>query len=274
VGGATLSGKTVRQVAMFWLGWFILLQLPTAHILQQEAAYSERYAALAILALPAAAAVLLDRAAQRRFRFAAAVFALTWTIILARVSFLRGSYYANDASFCIQWQNTNPDAAGPHDGFGRLAQERHQWPTAIQEYQEALAIQGDDATAHNNLANLLADTGDFAGAAQHYEWLLSHNSAGADPVATMTNYAQLLGQEAFDRNAPAMRARAHELLEEAIAIRPDYAQAHYILGEWNIAFGSRAAAIRQYKIALDLRPDWPEVQQKLQMLVNWPTTIP
>jgi tetratricopeptide (TPR) repeat protein len=86
----------------------------------------------------------------------------------------------------------------------------------------------------------------------------------------MTNYAQLLGQEAFDRKDPALRDRAHGLLERAIALRPDYAQAHYILGLWNIAFGSRVAAIRQFKIALNLRPDWPEVQKELQKLQSSP----
>jgi tetratricopeptide (TPR) repeat protein len=269
--GAAFSAKAVRVAAIFWLGWFVLLQLPTAHVLQQEAPYSERYAALAILALPAvAAAVLLDRAVQKRFRQAATVFALLWTLLLAGVSFLRGEYYASDLSFCEQWQNTNPAAAGPHDGLGRFAQQRHEWSTAIAEYEKSLAIQSDDATAHNNLANLLSDIGDFPGAAQQYEWLLSHNSSGADPVATMTNYAQLLGQEAFDRKDPALRDRAHGLLERAIALRPDYAQAHYILGLWNIAFGSRVAAIRQFKIALNLRPDWPEVQKELQKLQSSP----
>ena len=73
-------------------------------------------------------------------------------------------------------------------------------------------------------------------------------------------------QEAVDRHDPAMRDRAHVLLEQAITMRPDYAQAHYILGIWNVAFGSRPAAIRQFKIALNLHPDWPEVRQKLEQL--------
>jgi tetratricopeptide (TPR) repeat protein len=267
LAAAIFSSKSVRIAAIFWVGWFVLLQLPTAHILQQEAAYSERYVALAMLAFPAiAAAVLLDCMTERRFRQGVAVFAVTWTILLACVSDLRGEYYANDVSFCKQWHDTNPAAAGPHDGFGRIAQERREWPTAIAEYEKALAIEPDDATARNNLANVLTEIGDFAGASGQYEWLLSHNSSGADPVATMTNYAQLLGQEAFDSKDAAQRDRAHQLLEEAINMRPDYAQAHYILGEWNIAFGSRTAAIRQFKIALDLHPDWPEVKEKLKNL--------
>ena len=265
IAGVLCSEKRVRRAAIFWLGWFVLLQLPTAHIVQQEAAYSERYAALAILALPAvAAAVVLDRALSPKIRPAMAGIVMFWIVLLGFVSFLRGAYYTNDASFCIQWQNTSPNAAGPHDGFGRLAQQRRQWSTAIDEYQKALAIQSTDATARNNLANLLADAGDFSGASKQYEWLLNKGGSGADPVATMTNFAQLLGQEAIERHDSAMRDRAHGLLEQAIALRPDYAQAHYILGEWNIAFGSRQAAIRQFKIALNLRPDWKQVQEKLQ----------
>ncbi len=267
------SGKETRRTSIFWLGWFILLQLPTAHIVEQEAAYSERYAAAAILALPAIfAAVSLDRAIRPKFRPALAGFAIIWTLIFAGISFLRGDYYTDEASFCIQWQNTSPDAAGPHDGFGRLAQQRREWPLAIVQYQKALSIQPADATARNNLANLLADTGDFIGASQQYEWLLSNPSTGADPVATMTNFAQLLGYEAVERRDTAMRDRAHQLLEQAVEMRPDYAQAHYILGLWNIQFGSRTAAIRQLKIALNLRPDWPEVEQKLRRLQASPPT--
>jgi lipoprotein NlpI len=73
-----------------------------------------------------------------------------------------------------------------------------------------------------------------------------------------------------DKHDPAMRDRAHVLLEQAIAMRPDYAQSHYILGIWNVAFGSRQAAIRQFKIALNLRPDWKEVEQELQKLLTSP----
>jgi tetratricopeptide (TPR) repeat protein len=264
-GWAAFGGKAAACAAVFWLGWFVLLQLPTAHLLEQEAGYSERYVALAILALPAVAAMVLSTA-PARLRWPAAALGVTWVVLLAGVSFLRGTFYSSELSFCKQWSNTDPDAAGPHDGLGLIAQQRHQDQTALEEYKKALAIKPDDATARNNLANLYADAGDFAEASEQYEWLLANNSAGADPAATMTNYAQLLGQEAFDRHDAAMRDKAHALLEHAIMLRPDYAQAHCILGEWNVAFGSRAAAIRQFKIALDLRPDWPQVRNKLQKL--------
>jgi hypothetical protein len=260
--------NVIGRAALFWLGWFILLQLPTAHLVEQEAAYSERYTALAILALPAVAMMILATAPPSRFRTAGATAVGIWMLVAGCVSYFRGAYYTDDPSFCLQWENTNPNSAGAHDGLGRIAQERREYSTAIAEYQKALAIQPTDATAHNNLANLLADAGDFAGASQHYEWLLNHQSVGEDRVATMTNYAQALGQEAYAGRDPAMRDKAHGLLDAAIQMKPDYAQAHYILGEWNEAFGSPEVAIRQYKIALNLRPDWPEVQKRLQLLAG------
>ena len=262
--------RRVWKAGIFWAGWFVLLQLPTAHIVRQEAGYSERYVALAILAVPAVAAMVLERPMASRWRMATTLAAGVWIVVFAGVSFLRGAYYVNDASFCIQWENTNPYAPGPHDGFGRLAQERGEWGTAISEYKRALELEPNDATAHNNLANLSAVAGDFDGAAREYEWLMSHNSNGADMVATMTNYAQMLAQGAFDRNDPAMREKAHELLLAAIAMRPDYDQAHYILGLWDAAFGSREAAIRQMKIALKLHPDWVEVEEKLEEMERAP----
>lgn len=268
VVGVILGGKRVRWIGLFWLGWFVLLQLPTAHLVTQESAYSERYAALAILALPAVAAILADRHLRPRLRHAAAIGACVWICVECCITFYRGEYYTDDTSFCVQWRNTNPNAASAHDGLGRVAQEQKQWPTAIHEYQAALSIEPDDTTARNNLANVLADTGDFAGAAEQYEWLLNHNSAGADPVAVMTNYAQLLAQEAVDRRDAAMRDQAHRLLDAALQIRPDYAQAHLILGEWNMVFGSREAAIRQFKIALNLRPGWEEAEKLLRRVVQ------
>jgi Tfp pilus assembly protein PilF len=266
------SKHSIRHAGVFWTAWFVLLQLPTAHIVEQEAGYSERYVALAILAVPAMVMILIDAARPSKVRTAAVTAVAAWMIVAVWISFWRGSYYTDDASFSIQWENTNPNAAGAHDGVGFVAQQRKEYTTAIDEYEKSLAIEPNDATARNNLANVLSAVGDFEGASAQYEWLLNHNSAGADPVAVMTNYALLLGQEAVRRNDPKMRDTAHGLLDEVVEMRPDYARAHYILGIWNLAFGSREAAIRQFKIALQLHPDSPDVEARLRQAESSPTT--
>lgn len=156
--------------------------------------------------------------------------------------------------------------AGPHNGLGLIAQQQGDWKTAIEQYDQALQIEPNDAMAHNNLANLLAEAGDYTQAAAHYQWLLHNPGAGADLAATMTNYAEMLGNLAYTTHNQAQRDQAHHLLLEAINLRPTYAPAHYVLGQWHLAFGSRAEAIIQWRYALDLRPDWPELRKKLEKL--------
>jgi tetratricopeptide (TPR) repeat protein len=253
----------VRRAALFWLGWFVLLQLPTAHLLKQEAPYSERYAALAILALPATAAAVVGRFANRSARRAAAVIGCGWVIMLGYISFLRGSFYNDEISFCLQWVRTNPASANAHNGLAFIAQARHQQATALAEYQTALQLDPDSATAHNNLANLLAEQFDFAGAMAHYEWVLQHDPK--DAVA-MVGYAQTLGILAVQRHDPALRDRAHQLLERAIQLKPNYAQAHYIMAVWDEQFGTPQSAILEFEKALELRPDWPDAQKRLDNL--------
>jgi protein O-mannosyl-transferase len=260
------STPDMKRAALFWSAWFILLQLPTAHLIRQDADYSERYVALSILAFPALLAAVWQQRLAGRLRLGVASGALAWTALLAVVSFLRGSFYFSDLTFSRQWAATSPEATGPYKGLGLVAQQQHQWPTAIQAYEHVLKLDPSDATAHNNLANLLADEGDNAGAAQHYEWLLTHDTPGADRAAILTNYAQLLGAEAAQTHDPHPRDRALQMLEEAIALRPGYAQAHYILGVWDQAFSTQEAAIEQFRIALRLKPEFTEVQKRLENL--------
>jgi tetratricopeptide (TPR) repeat protein len=259
----------VRAAGAFWLGWFILLQLPTAHLLKQEAPYSERYVALAILAVPATVAAAASRANHHSVRRAAVLIGCTWVAILARISFLRASFYADEISFCLQWVNTNPDSANAHNGLAYIAQSRHQSATALDEYRIALQLDPDSATAHNNLANLLAEQFNFEEAMGHYEWVLRHDPK--DSIA-MVGAAQTLGVLAIARHDPALRDRAHALLERAIQLKPNYAQAHYIMGVWEEQFGSPRSAIAEFEKALDLRPDWTDAQKRLDNLRSMEST--
>jgi len=270
------AGRPPRLAALFWLAWFILLQLPTAHVFRQEAPYSERYVALAILAVPATIAAVLHRPTAPLRRIATIAISLGWIALFAWLSFLRSFYYTDDTSFALHWLDTNPDSAGAHNGLGLAAQLQNRPATAISEYRQALDLDPDSATAHNNLANLLAAQGRYTQAAMHYQWLLQQNPRD---VSALVNYAQMLGEQAFAQRDPALRARSHDLLMRAIALRPRYAQAHYILGVWDETFATRDAAIAEFQTALSLRPDLTEVRRRLDALLAMkpltrPTTIP
>jgi Tfp pilus assembly protein PilF len=259
--------KNLRKIALFWLGWFVLLQLPTAHILRQEAPYSERYAALAILGIAATAA-----AVSRYFpkpgvfmlpRMIAASIVYFWIGVFAFLTFLRASSYAADTTFAGTWLKTNPNSASAHNGLALIAQQRGQTAMAIDQYQEALQCDPNSATAHNNLANLLADQGNFAEASEHFQWMLQQDPR--DTIA-MVNYAQMLGQQAYAQKNPQLRDQAKQLLDTAISERPTYAQAHYILGVWQQAFGDPQSASAEFQTALRLRPDLADAQKRLDLL--------
>jgi Flp pilus assembly protein TadD/mono/diheme cytochrome c family protein len=58
-------------------------------------------------------------------------------------------------------------------------------------------------------------------------------------------------------------ALAREHLEQAAALAPDFADAHYNLGSVALAEGDAAAAIASYRRAIALRPDYPEAHNNL-----------
>ncbi|MGA3065430.1 MAG: hypothetical protein ABSF29_01145 [Tepidisphaeraceae bacterium] len=259
------SKSPIPRIALFWLGWFILMQLPTAHIFRQEAPYSERYVALALLAVAGSGAMLIQNLKRPLARYSAAAVAVLWIAGLGFVSVLRASSYTDDTSFALQWLNTNPESAGAHNGLGLVAQSEHKPSVAIDQYTQALELDPDSKTAHNNLANLLADRNDYAAAAVHYRWLLTQN---AEDVSALVNYAHMLGQQAYAQHNPALRDQAHAILIDAINLRPNYAQAHYILAIWNETFSTRDSAIAEFQKALALRPDLPGARDRLNALLS------
>jgi tetratricopeptide (TPR) repeat protein len=254
------ADRPAKKISLFWLEWFILTQLPTAHFFRQEAPYSERYMMLALPAVAATFAILILHLRRPLLRRSATVICIGWIACLGFITCLRASAYTDDTSFAVQWSNTNPNSAGAHAGLGLVAQEKHNPTVAIKEYRLALQFDPDSRTAHNNLANLLADQNNYPEASFHYRWLLTQDP---DDVFAMTNYAQMLGQEAFAEHDPQLATQARALLEQAIKLRPTYAQAHYILGIWQETFGTRDAAIAEFKIAQELRPDLPGLREHL-----------
>src|SRR5690606_21620362 len=97
---ARRSGAPPRRVTLFWVAWFVLAQLPTANLLRQEARFDERYAFLALLALPALAAgvaVPWWRSARGRRAIVAAAGALA--LALGAISQGRAAAFRDDDAF-------------------------------------------------------------------------------------------------------------------------------------------------------------------------------
>ena len=122
--GIVKSGRTVVLAAIFWLGWFVLLQLPTAHIVAEQ-----ENTVFRTIRCPGGAGVSGDSrrrclATPPRRMIGISVVAAIWLVVLGMISFNRGGFYANDMAFNSQWERTNPQSSVAHSGMGIVYEKR------------------------------------------------------------------------------------------------------------------------------------------------------
>lgn len=250
--------------AIFWLTWFFLLQLPTAHIVtEQEAGYSERYVALATLAAAAVAGAVVRCIVHQRAREIFTAIALLLITGAGVTSYLRGQYYLTEKDFAQQWHDTDPQSTGALCGLGRVYEQAGQTNAAIAQYQLALKINPRTPTALNNLANIYLDQHRFVEAMRLLHGILENDLS--NPVA-MVNYAYALDVLAVQDHDPAKIQAAKIWLDKAVHLRPGYANAHLQLGLWQLVFGDKSAARQEFQTVLQLDPGNKTARAQLEHL--------
>lgn len=168
----------------------------------------------------------------------------------------------------------DPVYAEAHNGLGAaLAAEGHA-AEAIAEFQQALRLRPDDAEAKRNLAAAQAPADQAALEYNRGLELAREGNQAAEAIAHFENALRLKPDYAEAHNnlgvvlssIPGKSNESIRHFEQAIRIRPDYVEAHVNLG---IALsqipGRTQEAIREFEIAQRIRPD-PEVQRILEQL--------
>ena len=125
-------------------------------------------------------------------------------------------------------------------------------------YREALRLRQDYPEVHNNLAVLLRQRGELAGAAEHYREALKYRPNYPE---AHYNYAILL--EMTDS-----KAGAGKHYEEALRLRLDYAEAHHAYANMLKAKRDLPAAQRHYQDALRIRPAYAEAHNNYAILLE------
>jgi tetratricopeptide (TPR) repeat protein len=241
--------RPVILAAIFWLVWFVLLQLPTAHfVAEQEAPFSERYVALAALGFSATVATFISQ--SRRLKITP-ILASAWIVALALISYCRAGFYADDFAFDSQWELTNPRSSVAHSSMGVAYEKIGRTDNAIAEYNAALACNPNDWTANDNLGVILLHRGQYWPAERHLRIVIA---ADIHDPQIMVNYGITLEMISIQEKNIPFRNAARKWFEHAIKVNPAFANAHYELAKWHQRFGDPGIARKEMQTALALDP--------------------
>ncbi len=152
-----------------------------------------------------------------------------------------------------------PRSPEAHNAYARaLASTPGREADAIAQYMAALALRPEDAEAHAGLGGLLEGVpGRQADAIAHYEASLrSDHSVAWVHLALALQLSSVGGRQ----------AEAEEHAREALALRPDFPEAHNCLAILLAESGRLSEAREHWLRALELRPGYPAAADNLARL--------
>jgi tetratricopeptide (TPR) repeat protein len=243
-----------RPVLQFWLGWFVLVQLPTANLLFQEAPFDERYVFLASLAPWAVLAMLASSAWERpSVRRAVSCAGLLLIALAGSVSVGRASFFADDETFFSHWHRVSPDSADANVHLGRVLFEQGRIDEAARHYRKAVELGPVYARAWLGLGLVRKAQGKLEEARSHYERALDLNPQLAD--------GHFFLAVALEQREEIEQAIYH--YREAVRLYPTYLLALINLGNLLTRIGEVEEAIHSYRRALQVEPELKEAHFNL-----------
>lgn len=129
-----------------------------------------------------------------------------------------------------------------HNNLSHAYYDRQNYDKALEEGNQAVALNGNLAQAHINLANARSKKEDYNGALQDYARAIELRPPPAVLAGAYNNRGN--AQFALNNTNAAIKDYTH-----AIQLQPDYADAYYNLGLAQQALNNRPAAIRSLQVA-------------------------
>jgi protein O-GlcNAc transferase len=140
-----------------------------------------------------------------------------------------------------------PQSAEAHNALGEAFNGFGDTKMSRGEFEKAVALGPEFAQAHVNLGQILVQASDFDAASKHLDRALQ--ILGHTPDAA---YPQYLRAKVCTEQNQTQQAAAH--LNEAVSLRPDFAEAWSDLGQARKALLDDAGALAAFKRAVDAGP--------------------
>lgn len=147
----------------------------------------------------------------------------------------------------------NRNDACAHNGIGLALQQLGRVEEALPYHRQALELKPDMAEAHAGLANAHRLLGRLEEAAGHY----------LNALAVRPNYAAAHNDVAGVLHLLGRSDEAIGHYQRALLVQPDYADAHYNLANILGGLGRREEAIGHYAKAIEIRPAFAEARNNM-----------
>jgi protein O-GlcNAc transferase len=145
-----------------------------------------------------------------------------------------------------------PDYAKAYYNLGGILHEIGNLNESVNSFQKALNIEPNHAEAHNNLGNVLRDLEELDEAAKSFE-----NAINIKPDYIEARYSLAI----IFHQTGNLDSIKH--LEKIITLKPNFAEAHNILGVELKAVGQLNESVKSYKKAIDINQNYAEAHNNL-----------
>jgi Flp pilus assembly protein TadD len=175
----------------------------------------------------------------------------------AGVEALQAGELAAAAEQFHQAAEIDPEFSAPHRALAAIAMEREDYAAAAEASERLLELEPDDPEGIRTqyfAALMLGDTGRITSAARRL--------AATDPPAVETEMLSHAHQ-LFENN---QFETARALLAGIVEVRPDLAEAHYLLGLCCNSLGDADCARAAFETFLELAPDHPDAATARAMI--------
>ena len=152
-----------------------------------------------------------------------------------------------------------PGTAGLHENLGRLLFAGQRWPEAVEQLQSAVKIDPALASAHQCLGLVLSRLKKFTEATTHFETALKLKP---NDVVVLFNFALMYFAQ---RDIEQAQEKARLVLECDPKHVNQRAQAHFMLGVIAEEQSDLDDAITHYRRVLELKPDYTQAKNNLDI---------